>query len=98
MESVSDHHDIDDDSPEVFTCYHTEVINRFDLDDVILEVNNLETSYRADDYEMSGAMLGSWITTPSSAKLDTLLKMYGRGDWDLDNATFTADIIQLDRD
>ena len=36
MESVSDHHDIDDDSPEIYSCYQTEVINRSDLDEVIM--------------------------------------------------------------
>ena len=98
MESVSDHHDIDDDSAEIFSCYQTEVINNSDLNDVILEVSCLKTTRLADESEISGALLGSWNTTPSATRLDTLLKMYGRGGWDEDNAVFTADIAQMDNE
>ena len=98
MDSVSDHHDIDDDSPEIYSCYQTEVINRSDLDEVIIEVSCLKTNKYSDASELSNAILGSWNTTPSIAKLDTLLKMYGRGGWDEDNAIFTAEITQLDRE
>ena len=62
LESVSDHHDIDDDSLEI---YATKVMNKTDLEMVINEVNSLDTSKRSDESEVSGAILGSWHTTPS---------------------------------
>ena len=95
LESVSDHHDIDDESAEI---YATEMMNYTDLEMVINEVSSLDTSKRSDESEVSGAILGSWHTTPSSEKLNILLAMYGHGGWDEDGYNFTADIQQLDRE
>merc|ERR1712105_487904 len=60
MEEVSDHHDIDDDSPEIYSCHQTEIINKSDLDDVITEVFCLKTNKYQDTSELSNALLGSW--------------------------------------
>ena len=67
LDSVEDSKDIDDDSNEVST---TEVINKTDLDNVILKVNSMETSDRAS---VNSVILGSWHSTPRPIQLSTLL-------------------------
>ena len=87
--SVEDSKDIDDDSIEI---NKTEIINRSDLDNVILEVSSLKTS---DRVSINSAILGSWHSTPRPIELSTLLTMYGNGGWDSDNHAFTKSINLL---
>ena len=55
LESVSDHHDIDDDRAEI---YATKVMNKTDLEMVINEVNSLDTSKRSDESELQVPFYG----------------------------------------
>ena len=61
LESVEDSKDIDDDSTEVNA---TELINKTDLDEVILEVNFFNLNDKFEKQNASSAILGSWYSTP----------------------------------
>ena len=95
LESVEDSKDIDDDSTEV---HATEVVNRTDLDEVILEVNALNMENKLDAQNASSAILGSWYSTPKKDRIQTLLRMYGHGGWDSDNQAFSTSIQDMDSD
>ena len=71
LESVEDSRDIDDDSTEV---HATELINRTDLDEVILEVNHLNMDNMLDAQNASTAILGSWYSTPKKYRIQTLTR------------------------
>ena len=75
----------------------TEGINMADLQDVVIEVNNINLSSKADITNAPSAVLGSWHTTPDPQKLDILLNMYGHGDEDAGDHKFSEDIEDLDR-
>ena len=66
LESVEDSRDIDDDSTEV---HATEMINRTDLEEVILEVNSLDMGKKSDAMNASSAVLGSWYSTPKPERI-----------------------------
>ena len=92
---MEDSKDIDDDSTEVNA---TELINRIDLDEVILEVNFLNLNNKFEKQNASSAILGSWYSTPKHNRIQTLTRMYGNGGWDIDNHIFNASIQDMDSD
>merc|ERR1712237_22440 len=95
LESVEDSRDIDDDSTEVNA---TEIINKTDLDEVILEVNFLNLNDKFEKHNASSAILGSWYSTPKQYRIQTLTTMYGNGGWDKDNQAFSSSIQEMDSD
>ena len=95
MDSVEDSRDIDDDSIEILA---TELINKTDLDDVILEVNNLDFNDILDAQNASTAILGSWYSTPKKYRIQTLTRMYGNGSRDKDDYIFDKSIQEMDWD
>ena len=86
---------MDDDSTEV---HATEIINRSDLEEVIMEVNALNMEKTTDAQNASRTILGSWYSTPKTYRIQTLLKMYGHGGWDMDNQAFSTSIQDMDSD
>ena len=95
LESVEDSKDIDDDSTEVLA---TEIINKSDLEEVMIEVNSLNMENKLDALNASSAILGSWYTTPKNYRIQNLLRMYGHGGWDMDNQIFSQSIQDMDSD
>merc|ERR1711984_45200 len=95
LESVEDSKDIDDDSTEVNA---TEIINKTDLEEVILEVNFLNLNDKFERHNASSAILGSWYSTPKQYRIQILTTMYGNGGWDKDNQAFSSSIQEMDSD
>ena len=69
-----------------------------DLKFVVLDVNNINLSNRADVADAPHAVLGSWHTTPDPNRLDILITMFGYGNEDQRDQEFSADIEKLDHD
>merc|ERR1712105_424075 len=95
LESVEDSKDIDDDSTEVNA---TEIINKTDLEEVIMEINFLNLNDKFEKHNASSAILGSWYSTPKQYRIQTLTRMYGNGGWDKDNQAFSSSIQEMDSD
>lgn len=95
LDSVEDSRDIDDDSTEVLA---TEMVNKTDLEEVILKVNSLDLDTNRDAINATSAVLGSWFSTPKPTPIHTLFRMYGHGGWDNDNNAFSASIKEMDSD